>query len=223
MTLNQKLKIFGAAASLAALSALGAGSALAAPIFSSATGNIDGFDLGSHCTAVTCVNLDAAGYDVAGGGVVDPSGNRGGFYLTPGSNSSDPGNTASYNVTSTTSQDDPAGSNTVIVISNLGGQFDFYWGSVDRYNVVEFFSSTGTSQWVIDGADLADALGLLTNGPNFNFDRYVNFVGEFDSVKLSSTGGAAFEVAAAVPEPGTLALLGLGLMGIGFARRRASV
>jgi hypothetical protein len=222
--MKQRIKAFGAVTSLTALSILGIGSAVAAPLITSGSGTIDGYFLDYDCVADSCVDLASAGYTVSGGGLVSPSDDEGGLFLTPGSNSSDPADTLSYNVTSRTSQTNPAGSGTPIVISNLSGEFDFYWGSVDSYNIVRFFSGADSSPvWEISGNTLADALGYTTRTPaNYNFDAYVSFVGTFDSVEQSSTGGAAFEVAAAVPEPGTLALLGLGLMGIGFARKRAT-
>ena len=218
MKSTKTFKTFGAAVSLVALSAFGTSTVTAAPIIS---GNgIDGYFDGYDCIADSCVNLANAGYDVSGGGVVNPSANASGLYLIPGSNSSNPDNTLSYNVTSRESQTDPAGSGTPITVSNLDGAIDFYWGSVDAYNVVEFFSGTD-SVWEITGTTLANALGRSTTS-NYHFDAYVSFVGGFDRVVFSSTGGAAFEIAAAVPEPGALSLLGLGLIGLGFARRLSS-
>jgi len=112
----------------------------------------------------------------------------------------------------------------------LGIQADYfglYWGSIDGYNSISFLSGGN----VIATYSGTDIVGQFANGNQVNYssNRYINFWfggGEtFDSVRLTSNG-FAFESdnhsfrAASVPEPGTLALLGLGLVGIAMARRR---
>jgi hypothetical protein len=97
-------------------------------------------------------------------------------------------------------------------VSNLAGAFNFFWGSVDSYNTIEFFNNAG-SIGSVTGTDVATLAGIPGSG-NYGFDAFVKFSGDFTKATLSSTS-AAFEVAAVPEASGTLSLLALGAMSIG--------
>lgn len=107
--------------------------------------------------------------------------------------------------------------------------FGLYWGSLDVYNSIHFFNGGS----LIGSYSGADIYPLLANGGQSSWasNRYVNFLfteGDFfDRIVLVSTNWAfesdnhAFgNIPTSVPEPGTLAMFGLGLMGLGVVARR---
>ena len=170
---------------------------------------------GYECPATTCTDLLTAGYTVSGGAVA--SGDLGGYYLTPGTDKKgsdtidDSDKVLSYNVIS--SENTPDGATTNMDVSNLAGAFNFFWGSVDSYNTIQFFDGADALIASVTGTDVATLAGITGSG-NYGFDAFVKFSGDFTKATLSSTS-AAFEVAAVPEASGTLSLLALGAMSIG--------
>ena len=60
----------------------------------------------------------------------------------------------------------------------------------------------------------------VVNSPFNRFGPPVGFFDRFDGTAVTLLGGVTFDTPASIPEPGTLALLGIALASIGFARRR---
>jgi len=113
------------------------------------------------------------------------------------------------------------------ITAKLGTKYNYFglwWGSVDDYNYLSFYNGIDLVA-TISGVDIINPANGNQVAPSHNL--YVNLydLQDFDSFTLTSSS-YAFEVdniavgVAPLPEPATFILLGSGLAGLAFYRRK---
>jgi len=173
----------------------------------------------SSVAGITTVTFDGgncAGYASCSGDFAIVSGSASGLYATPFTD-----NTKYLSVPNPSQSTQTA----ILGLGTTANYFGLFWGSIDTYNLISFF--LGNAEVASYTGSQLPNLTADGNQTAWTSNRYINFdfgSASFDTVKIISYGYAfesdnhAFRKTS-VPEPMTLALMGLGLFGLVAARR----
>ncbi len=221
----KSLQLLAAIAAAFAVSSASAGFIQVGGVPAGADGKVSGQP--NVCTvnfnAGNAVNNCGATYTQGGGPIASSHFVRGslsGQYATPA------GDTTTYLTVGPS-----AGSSITISLATAANYFGFYAGSLDTYNLVQFFLN-GALVDSFTGADINAVAfpGGPTNGNQSQAEFIEYFPGSlYDHIVYSSSSNAfetdnqAFGLASpnVVPEPESTALLALGALGLVALRRRS--
>lgn len=124
---------------------------------------------------------------------------------------------------------------TTLVLNKSYRSLSFFWGSIDAYNSVTYFTAGGVSLGTFTGANVPGApddgsQGNALNNRRVNWDfgadsvKSIAFKSTSNSFELDNIAGAVGNQISPTPEPSTWAMLltGIGLVGVSMRARRRS-
>lgn len=112
----------------------------------------------------------------------------------------------------------------MLILPSFENDIGLLWGSVDWYNTLDLYAGT-TLVGSMSGTDVT-SIAAGNQGVDGTFYVNIHSTLPFDAVVALSSqysfefDDVAFDSPAPMPEPGTMALLGIGVISLGYARRK---